>query len=354
MNRPDEERRFTDWLKRVAADYHRPPATPREALWARVEAGWRAGTAGEGSETTELEGLPLEAADYHRPPPTPREEMWSRIEAGWKLRSRLPAGAREAGLEASVGEPERTAPGERSRGRRAPWAWAVGLAATLVIGIAIGRESVSELERQGASPIASVTEPATQRQPRGEPEREADSEPGAGSAEEGRVAEAGPREAEPAEGGGGPGAAREADPAGTGARSGPPIAGREDADAAGGTNVYRAAAIDHFGRAEAFLTSFRSGEATGEATEAAVASRWARDLLVDTRLLMDWAGDADPRLSILLGELELVLAQIAALPEGVGATERELIVDGMESRDVLPRLRSAIPAGPAGTYLQGV
>lgn len=361
----DEERRFSAWLKEVAADYHRPPATPREAVWPRVESGWRAAAAGEASaETTETdglppvtwmaeglgsEGLPPEAEDYHRPPPTPREEMWPRIEAAWKLRSRLPAGAREAGLDASAREAERPDSRERRRARRAPWAWVVGLAATLVLGIAIGRQSVSELERQGISPLATATSPAGEAA--APPPTELGVDPGpAGPVAEGRLAEGRSPEAEVAGRDESVPSAEDV-PAGgrTAAPSGPAMAGRSGAaDGAGGL-AYRAAAIDHLGRAEAFLTSFRSGEAT----ESTAASRWAQELLVDTRLLMDWSGGAEPRLSMLLSELELVLVQIATLHDDGGEAEREMIVDGMESRDVLLRLRSAIPAGQAGMYPQG-
>lgn len=374
MNDPrDEEhgidadaQRFSAWLKRVAADYHRPPATPREALWARVEAEWRAATAGPASAQTPepdglppwrgeglaSQGLPAEAADYHWPPPTPREEMWARIEAAWKLRSRLPAGAREAGLDASSRQPERTASPERRGVRRAPWAWAVGLAATLVLGIAIGRQSVSELERQGTSPIATATDPAGETATG--PAPQGGDEPGAAGREatEGPLAEGGLPGVEAAEGAVGAGAAREGVPAGgrMDTPSGPALAGSDRAAEGTGGLAYQAAAIDHFGRTEAFLTSFRSGEGP----EATAASRWARELLFDTRLLMDWSGDADPRLSMLLSELELVLAQIATLHDDVGEAEREMIVDGMESRDVLSRLRSAIPAGRAGMYMQGI
>jgi len=65
-----------------------------------------------------FEDLLREAArDYHRPPETPREELWARIEA------------------------------ERRRRRAAPhvvvlrtaWRWGLGMAAVLLLGIAIGR-----------------------------------------------------------------------------------------------------------------------------------------------------------------------------------------------------------------------
>ena len=55
--------------------------------------------------------------DYHRPPETPRDEMWAAIEAERRRR--------------------RTAP--RIVVLRPVWRWGIGMAAVLVLGIAIGR-----------------------------------------------------------------------------------------------------------------------------------------------------------------------------------------------------------------------
>jgi hypothetical protein len=55
--------------------------------------------------------------EYHRPPATPREEMWVAIAA--ERRRRLPA--------------------PRVRGWRPAWRWGLGMAAVLLLGIAIGR-----------------------------------------------------------------------------------------------------------------------------------------------------------------------------------------------------------------------
>jgi hypothetical protein len=59
-----------------------------------------------------------QAEAYHRPPPTPRDALWARIQAEREARRARPAPAR----------------------RRVRWTvWAVGLAATLAIGVALGR-----------------------------------------------------------------------------------------------------------------------------------------------------------------------------------------------------------------------
>ena len=58
------------------------------------------------------------AKEYHRPPDPPRAEMWARIEAE---------------RASTRGRPARAS-------RRVHWGiWVAGLAATLVIGVAIGR-----------------------------------------------------------------------------------------------------------------------------------------------------------------------------------------------------------------------
>jgi hypothetical protein len=73
------------------------------------------------------------ARDYHRPPETPRDEMWAAIEA------------------------------ERRRRRDAPrvvvlrpvWRWGIGMAAILVLGIAIGRRL--QFGTTGGTPSSSVS-----------------------------------------------------------------------------------------------------------------------------------------------------------------------------------------------------
>ena len=68
-----------------------------------------------------------QAEAYHRPPPTPRAELWARIEAERAARR------------------ERPAPGPQVR-----WTvWAVGIAATLAIGVALGRFTAPEPNGSG-------------------------------------------------------------------------------------------------------------------------------------------------------------------------------------------------------------
>ena len=106
---------------------------------------------------------------------------------------------------------------------------------------------------------------------------------------------------------------------------------------------YDVAAVQHLSRAEALLTAFRSnGEGTTEAP--ASMDRWARDLLADTRLLLDSPAANDAQRRHLLEDLELVLAQIVQLPAESSA-DRGLVQRSIERGAVLSRLRSTIPAG---------
>jgi hypothetical protein len=68
----------------------------------------------------------------------------------------------------------------------------------------------------------------------------------------------------------------------------------------------------------------------------------AGDLLGRTRLLLDSPAAKDPEMRNLLEDLELVLAQVVRLQNGHSRTELDLINRALEQRDVLPRLRSAV------------
>lgn len=104
---------------------------------------------------------------------------------------------------------------------------------------------------------------------------------------------------------------------------------------------YRMAAADYLARTQALLTAFPAGAREGRGREVAA---WARQLLLDTRLLLDSPAAKDAQLSPLLSDLELVLAQIAALRVEEQPAEIELIEDGIEQNRVLARLRVAAGA----------
>ncbi|HXE58581.1 MAG TPA: hypothetical protein VNK43_11325 [Gemmatimonadales bacterium] len=95
--------------------------------------------------------------------------------------------------------------------------------------------------------------------------------------------------------------------------------------------------VRHLARAEMLLTAVRTGPRDAQFSAA------ARDLLATTRLLLDSRAVTDPRTRALLEDLELVLAQIAPAD---GADDLDLVVEALEERDMMPRLRTVIPAGP--------
>jgi hypothetical protein len=101
---------------------------------------------------------------------------------------------------------------------------------------------------------------------------------------------------------------------------------------------YRLAAAEYLARTEVLLTALPTDAETGNAEQVA---GWAGELLTDTRLLMDSPAGRDPELRRLLEDIELVLAQIAALPGDGPAAEVQMIQDGIDRRYVLLRLRAA-------------
>jgi hypothetical protein len=135
----------------------------------------------------------------------------------------------------------------------------------------------------------------------------------------------------------------------TGVRGGTSLA---SADTAGNRDVlYQVAATQYLSRTETFLTGFRADLRAGRADTRFTGQ--ARDLLTTTRLLLDSPAADDARMRALLEDLELVLVQISQLPAGRDAHDTDLITQGMDQRSVLPKLRSAIPAGPVPVRTQG-
>ena len=126
--------------------------------------------------------------------------------------------------------------------------------------------------------------------------------------------------------------------------AGPQSAGR-------GSVAVDLVATQHLTQAEAFLTGFRAEAKAGGSAMDFVAS--ARGMLTTTRLLLDSPDLRDARIRGLLEELEFVLAQIGQLQAVNGSGERNLITEGLKQRGLMPRLRSAIPAGAAAPGAQG-
>lgn len=270
------------------------------------------------------------SALIHEPPATPREAIWERIEK-----------AREGEGGAASG---RGAPVIPLAPRRW-WLGTLAVAAVLALGIALGRMSLrQETERQGAAgpPVASVEPPAGSAAP-------AEREPETGARPEAEVPAAGeavaPQELAAAD-------SRTADPRTADPPAGrrtPPPGGRaqepagEPPSAAAASDLYRLASQQMLGQAEALLVHYRSDRAA-DRVDPAVA-RWARDVLTSTRLLLDSPAADDPGMRALLEDLELVLAQIVQRTGDPDPLDDQMIERTIEDRDLMPRLRGAIPVG---------
>jgi hypothetical protein len=107
------------------------------------------------------------------------------------------------------------------------------------------------------------------------------------------------------------------------------------------------AATQTLTQAEALLTAFRASPQSSAGTEQL--GIWGRQVLGSTRLLIDSPAGTDPQLRALLEDLELVLVQIIQLSGAqLGPTDRALIEGALEHSDLLPRIRTAVPAGVPG------
>jgi len=114
--------------------------------------------------------------------------------------------------------------------------------------------------------------------------------------------------------------------------------------------TYRLATQDHLSQSEAFLTLFRTS--VKDRSRDRLASASARQLLATNRLLLDSPAATDAATRLLLEDLELVLAEIAQLSPRSRDEDLQLIREGIERGNVMPRLRTAVPAGAGST--QGV
>lgn len=258
------------------------------------------------------------ARDYQRPPETPREAMWARIEAARRVAPPRPAPSEVRVLPMAP------------RRRLAPWI-ATAIAASLMIGIGIGRISAPERnesageQRVAAAPPDDSAGPVTAA-------RGTDSA-ASGTRVPGLIE---PTPAVTATAGG------RARPTTSIAGSNRESAARAAAMDEGTRAPYRVAAGEHLIRAEALLVSLRSDLRSGR-RDSTIAV-WAGDLLGTTRMLLDSPAGEDRQMKRLLEDLELVLAQIARLHQATGeAADLELIDDAVRQRQVMTRLRALSP-----------
>ena len=351
--------RFTAFLRRTAAGYNEPPEVPAEAIWRGVEEGVAdraaplAGTTGQPAHARAPAGAdpadaaPIHAPGYHAPPPPPpRDEMWERIEASWALRQAAPPAPAKA--EAAP----RWRPAWTGRRGTAGWAAALAAAASLVLGIVLGRGTSTPdpggmaVPTAAPTPAALAPETETPSVAAAEPTPEQTDDPGISAAEAASdevVAVA---------------ASVDMPEAGTEARRLVAVNARAEPAAAVSHDALHTArhvqprryapeqdylTARHLGRAATLLTAFRTDRRT-TASEQDLA-QWARELLVDTRMFLGLSDFGSPIEQVLLEDLELVLIQIAGLGPGAPDFEWALARESMERRGTLTRLRTASVEG---------
>jgi hypothetical protein len=276
----------------------------------------------------------LAAGHYNAPDGgVPREAMWAQIAAARRAARAgvAPIQSVAPAAEAEV-VPDVVPLDSRRRTRTiVVWRWSAGVAAALLLAFALGQRFASTTPQQIARGITAPNGSGRRIDPpKGSPESQPESPAPNGTPQ--RITEPrrqlAPRSTEPSIAGG-PTEVASADTA--------------------ASALYRAAAVQTLVQAEAVLTAYRGAESSTRDPQAMQqAARWARDVLSSTRLLIDSPAGRDPQMRALFTDLELVLAQIVQLSgTPLQDSERELIDRAMRDRDLLPRLRSAVPAGSA-------
>jgi hypothetical protein len=268
------------------------------------------------------EFLKKAAQGYNVPPArTPRDDMWSAIQA-----------QRAAGPRVVYGGGSTT---RESSGRRFGSRIWMGAAAAAVLflatGVGIGRWSASP----SASPSQATANPPKTVSPT--PSTEGSSGATGGSAlpqTGGGTETSSPSVAVPN---------KRVRPTNSGGGSGNKLARGLPANSSP-ASAYQLVAVRHLSEAEALLTSFRTRPVADQQMDAQL-GKWARELLSNTRLLLDSPVANDPQRRPLLEDLELVLVQIVQLSPGSTPQDRELIEKTLQHDHVMTRLHTAIPAG---------
>jgi len=271
----------------------------------------------------------LTTAQYHAPEGSvPRDAMWAQIAAARR--------AARAGVGAATDAPVHDATviplAPRRHSRTVVFGWSALLAAGLVLGVVLEREVIHKDAVN--TPRVAVVVPRTDSAPTATPAESTgiDSAPRTTPA----VTPLAPKSSDVVQ-----------------PRTAPKyaIVQPRALPALSDSTVqtfYRAAAMQTLAQAEALLTSYRSAENVRDPQAMQQAARWARDVLSSTRLLLDSPAGRDPQMRTLFTDLELILAQIVQLSgTPLQSRERELIDHAMRDRDLLPRIRSAVPSGLA-------
>ena len=285
----------------------------------------------------------LTAAQYHAPEGSvPRDAMWAQISAA---RRAARAGATTTDAPAHDATVIPLAP--RRRSRTVVMGWSALLAAGLVLGIAIEREFLNKPDTTPQS--VAVVPPQTDSAPNVAPVESTGTGRATGNPPVGDGTTSTPT----------PQTRQGTTPRATLAPRSTEVAVAPSSTTAEPRDLpalpdstvqtfYRTAAMQTLAQAEALLTSYRSAENVRDPQAIQQAARWARDVISSTRLLLDSPARRDPQMRTLFTDLELILAQIVQLSGmPLQARERELIDHAMRDRDLLPRIRSVVPAGLA-------
>ena len=259
------------------------------------------------------------------PPATPRMEMWDAIQKA----------------QAAPATP--TPVIDIASRRRTTWIWPTAIAAALLIGVGVDRYMLtSRSPEQVAS--APSTAPTGSASVTGSAEAPSSTTASRSGAPTGSTVS--PRPTATPGAVTGPGAVATTRPA-TPVVQGTPKGAYADFAP---HRLYRLAAVQTLTQAEALLTAYRTTDlATRNPAAAKQLSQWGREVLSSTRLLLDSPAGDDPQLRALLDDVELVLVQIIRLSGSpLDASERALIDGAMRDHDLLPRIRTAVPAGSTG------
>jgi hypothetical protein len=295
-----------DQIRRLAESYNEPPATPRDAMWARVEQ-TRAGST-------------LAIAGHAR------RMYWLRMGAG--IAAVLVVGIGIGRLTHDVGS---TAAGSFASSTRAPDGdIAAGQRVTVLAKADAGEESApSDTFAASTADESSTAAGSGRATDLGAMNR-------VRATREERIAALS--------------AQRRADARALAAygvqRSVPATAGE-----GGGMSSYQLAVVEHMARSEVLLTSFLAASRTSPNSERTLAqfAALSRDLLKTTRLLLATRTADDPGLTRLLEDLELVLMQISQYTAEGRRGDLDAINQSLDRRNVLPKLRSTIPAGASAS-----
>ena len=123
-------------------------------------------------------------------------------------------------------------------------------------------------------------------------------------------------------------------------------------DSARAAAVAEASVLQYLGEAEVFLTAVRADLKSGR--KDTDRSDRSRQLLTRTRLLLSSREPRSPAVDVLLRDLELLLAEISALPDSGRTLDERLLDDRLRHGTILPRIRTTLPAQSSGSDTEDI